>query len=93
MVPNDVLAAALVWLRNHFDRGGDRQMRDRVLARIDAVLADADPTVAGMDRLREDYPVAGTPIVPRCKNDPLQVEIGLDGSCLRCGGKSGEACR
>lgn len=96
MVQNDVLTAALLWLRNHYDTGTNlnpAMMKAQVLQRIDAVLGEAEPTIAGMERLREEFPIAGTPIVPRCKNDPFQVEMGMDGSCLKCGARSGETCR
>ncbi len=55
----DILAAALLWLRNHYDLAdrADRAMRDKVCERVDSVLASYRPTTKGMARLREMYPV------------------------------------
>lgn len=48
----ELLAAALLWLRNHYEVG-DRT--DQVLQRIDAVLADYPPTIAMMQRWGTKY--------------------------------------
>ncbi len=52
----EVLSAALLWLRNHYERP-DPAMADRVLARIDAVLAQYPPTSAGAAKVRERFPI------------------------------------
>lgn len=48
----ELLAAALLWLRNHYEVG-DRT--DQVLQRIDAVLTDYPPTIAMMQRWGTKY--------------------------------------
>lgn len=65
-----VLAAALLWLRNHYEVAclvaeaqglGPKSLEDRraVLARVDAVLHDNQPTGVDMDTFREWYPPNG----------------------------------
>jgi hypothetical protein len=50
-----ILAAALLWLRNHYDVG-DPALREDVIERIDRVLADYHPTVSDMDHFRKMFP-------------------------------------
>jgi hypothetical protein len=53
-----LLAAALLWLRNHHDVGPlDDDSRRLVVEHIDRILADCeDVTIADMRYLREQYP-------------------------------------
>lgn len=56
------LAAALLWLRNHFDLNDFApELKPEVLDRIDRVLADGPPTTGAMSTaFREKYPRKGT---------------------------------
>lgn len=51
----EVLAAALLWLRNHYDVGNER-VKAKVLNRVDRVLKDHEPSGAAMAELRRKYP-------------------------------------
>jgi hypothetical protein len=56
--PN-IVAAALLWLRNFLDVGGiaiDPKMKERVLKRVDAVLNDQDVMIKDMQAFRAKYP-------------------------------------
>jgi hypothetical protein len=59
MTREEELAAALLWLRNHYDVG-DCRLKRQVLARADQVLA-AGGAITGdhMRQLREKYPMVG----------------------------------
>jgi hypothetical protein len=50
-----ILAAALLWLRNHYEVG-DPALRDDVIERIDRVLANYHPTVKDMKYFRKMFP-------------------------------------
>lgn len=50
------LAAALLWLRNHYD-AGRAKLKPEVLERVDRVLADGpELTIAITTAFREKYP-------------------------------------
>jgi hypothetical protein len=49
------LAAALLWLRNHYDVGKP-ELKKEVLARIDSVLKQREPTFSEMREFRRDFP-------------------------------------
>lgn len=49
-----MLAAALLWLRNHYEVGAP-DLKDRVIERIDRVLKWREPTGEDMRRFREMY--------------------------------------
>lgn len=52
-----ILAAALLWLRNHYDVRPVSDLRGKVLERVDRILKDCDPIAgADMKRMRELYP-------------------------------------
>lgn len=51
----EVLAAALLWLRNHYDIG-DPKLKRKVLNRIDRVLKNHEPSAVAMVELRKRYP-------------------------------------
>jgi hypothetical protein len=52
-----MLAAALHWLRNHYEAGtqDDGEMRDKVIECIDRVLSHREVTVAELGHFREMY--------------------------------------
>ncbi len=50
----DILAAALLWIRNQYDVG-DQSLKQAALDRIDAVLADHEPSLSGMKQFRDIY--------------------------------------
>lgn len=50
-----VLAAALLWARNHLEVTTDRALLDRVIERIDKVLENREPSIADMQAFREFY--------------------------------------
>lgn len=55
------LAAALLWLRNHYEFKDKADVEVEVLARIDSVLADGPPITGAMSTaFREKYPRKGT---------------------------------
>lgn len=50
------LAAALLWLRNHYDAGRSRS-KPQILDRVDRVLADGpELTIAMSTAFKEKYP-------------------------------------
>jgi hypothetical protein len=51
-----VLKAALLWARNHIDVGVTPELKDRIVQRLDDVLANHPPTVADMRKFRDFYP-------------------------------------
>jgi hypothetical protein len=58
----ELLVAALLWLRNHYELGG--VPRKKVLKRIDRVLDKNPATIAGMKSFREAYPEKAPPCLP-----------------------------
>lgn len=50
------LAAALLWLRNHYDVG-NKDVKRIVLARIDRVLEAYPVSVVSMRKFRKEFPV------------------------------------
>jgi hypothetical protein len=50
-----MLAAALLWARNHLEVG-HQDVHDQVIETLDRVLKHREPTVADMKRFREMYP-------------------------------------
>lgn len=52
----EILTAALLWLRNHYDIRDKKIAKARVLKRIDDVLRRYEPTLAGQARFREEFP-------------------------------------
>lgn len=54
----NVLRAALLWLRNHYDGGSnsDAEMKAAVVARVDAVLRGCEPSTQDMDAFRDAHP-------------------------------------
>ena len=48
------LAAALLWLRNHYDVGKP-ELKQQVLSRADAVLKQREPTLDEMKEFRRDF--------------------------------------
>jgi hypothetical protein len=51
------LRGALLWLRNHYDVGRPED-KARVLARVDAVLRDYEPSVSDVKTFRDKYPLS-----------------------------------
>jgi hypothetical protein len=49
------VAAALVWLRNHYQIG-DLSLKRKVLKRIDAVIEDQHVSIEDMRAFRAKYP-------------------------------------
>lgn len=52
----DVLKAALVWARNHIEVGIRPEMKDAIVQRLDAVLANTNPAVKNMEAFRTLFP-------------------------------------
>jgi hypothetical protein len=53
-----VLAAALLWLRNHYEVG-DPELKNEVIDRIDRVLEHIDLEITDMERFRQLFPRTG----------------------------------
>lgn len=55
----EVLGAALLWLRNHYElaKTEDAKVKALVLDRVNRIIADCDIQVAHQGMLRDAYPV------------------------------------
>lgn len=65
-----VLKAALLWARNHIDVGVRPDLKDRIVQRLDDVLANHHPTVADMQKFRDFYPGPGLEGAPSSNPKP-----------------------
>lgn len=54
-----ILAAAFLWLRNHYDVG-NQSLKPQVLDRCDRIINDADINLNDMKIMRKAYPLRGT---------------------------------
>jgi hypothetical protein len=63
--PPQVLAAALLWLRNHYDLApparGSECLKRAVLGRIDQILDAHAPTGVELQLMRDAYPIPEQP--------------------------------
>lgn len=58
-VAPDVLGAALLWLRNHYElaKTEDAKVKALVLDRVDRIIADCDVKIAHHEMMRIAYPI------------------------------------
>ena len=55
----DVLRGALLWARNHIN-AGDPAVKDAIVTRLDAVIADYKPRVGDLLAFQKTYPLGGS---------------------------------